>query len=353
MLFRILTLLFLIPINLLAFSERADSSLKVGYTGSEPFVMADEKGMVIDLWKEISYAIGHDYELISFESVEEGLDAVHSREINLLIGPITINSARASEVTFSQPYYDTEMAILAPVLNKTIWQRIKPFFSTTFLYAIIGLVVILSIVGSIFWLVEGKYMPEEYSKSPVKGIGIGLWIAVVTMTTVGYGDFAPKTILGRVVMGSWMVLSLIMATSFVAGIATTLSVTSNDTNTITSLAHLEGKKVAVPTNQKIVEHVKVVGGKPVMVNSVKEGYDKLMDGKVDALVYDVIPLKYVFEDSKKDDFVLSKKNILPQYYGFAFPEANALKQVVDLEIIKLRESEKIEQLVQRWTADKE
>lgn len=327
-----------------------DEVLKVGYAGSAPFIMHDgkEEGIVIDIWKEIAFGINRKYELIEFKSVKDGIKAIDDNKVDILIGPITINSSRAALVNFSQPYYNTELAILAPVVENTFWGKVKPFLSTTFIYAVIVLLIILSIVGFLFWLIEGRKYPDDYGKGVIRGTASGVWLAVVTMTTVGYGDLAPRSAAGRFLLGSWMVISLILATSFVAGIATTFSQTSTDDETITSLNHLKDKKVAVPNYKKIIEKIRDSEGTPVPVGDVSEGYQMLLDKKVDALIYDEIPLKYIFEDDKKADFVLSKKRIEPQYYGFLFPIGSDLKRKVDLQIINLQENQDIQHIVEDW-----
>ncbi|WGF93170.1 transporter substrate-binding domain-containing protein [Aequorivita marisscotiae] len=341
---------FLLLFSFLSIAQTNDEIIRVGYAGSAPFVIEgeNEEGIVFDIWKEIAFDLNLKYTLQEYASVEAGIEAAKNNEIAILLGPTTINEERAEEISFSQPYYNTEMAILAPVQELTVWEKVSPIFSKTFLFAVLGLLLILTVVGFLFWLVEGRKFKEDYGERIHQGIGSGIWLAIVTMTTVGYGDYSPRTPAGRVVMGSWMILSLILATSFVAGIATTLSLTAREDKTITSIQQLDGKKVAVPDYKKIMDRVRNVDGQPIAVKTVSEGYKLLLEKKVDALIYDEIPLEYIFSDKEKDHYVLSKKKIEPQYYGFVFPIGSNLKRKVDLEIIHLQDTKEISHIVEDW-----
>ena len=67
---------------------------------------------------------------------------------------------------------------------------------TVFLFAVFALTVIL---GSVMFLIEGR-------DHGIDNIPRGVYWAVVTLTTVGYGDIAPETPLGRFVASIVMVL---------------------------------------------------------------------------------------------------------------------------------------------------
>ena len=67
---------------------------------------------------------------------------------------------------------------------------------TVFLVAVLSIVVIM---GSTMYLVEG----EEHGFT---SIPTSMYWAVVTMTTVGYGDITPTTVLGRTLSAMLMIL---------------------------------------------------------------------------------------------------------------------------------------------------
>src|SRR5580704_6687409 len=65
-----------------------------------------------------------------------------------------------------------------------------------FLFAVLTIVII---VGAMMYQIEG----EEHGFTSIPA---GMYWAVVTVTTVGYGDIAPKTVLGRILASMLMIV---------------------------------------------------------------------------------------------------------------------------------------------------
>ncbi|XP_057305026.1 uncharacterized protein LOC130641991 [Hydractinia symbiolongicarpus] len=92
------------------------------------------------------------------------------------------------------------------------------------------------IFGMLIWLIEQFHNPD-FNKSLLKGSGNALWFAFVTMTTVGYGDMVPRSVVGRSLCVVWMLLGVI--------ISAVITATVTDSISGTSTLDIYGKKVAV------------------------------------------------------------------------------------------------------------
>ncbi|MEZ6192548.1 MAG: ion transporter [Phycisphaerales bacterium] len=69
---------------------------------------------------------------------------------------------------------------------------------TVFLLTVLSIVLI---VGSVMYLIEGTHPDSGFTSIPTS-----IYWTIVTMTTVGYGDIAPQTVLGKFVASVVMII---------------------------------------------------------------------------------------------------------------------------------------------------
>lgn len=320
--------------------------------GSAPFVTTSADGqpagITLDVWEEMAQQAGIEYtEPYRYPSVKAGVEAIQNGQLDILIGPITINAKRAKVASFSQPYYRSDVGIVGKRRNVTLWQRIKPFFSYSFLYAVGMLLLVLLALGVLLYWAERKHN-QQFKNGAVRGVLDGLWVSLQTMNTTGYGDFAPRTFWGRFVMGAWMILSLILSTSLIAGIASTLALSAGQDNSYKELADLRGLRVATSSYSKLVSSIRANSAMPVTVKNVEEGMQLLREGKVQAVVYDLVQLQYAMRTHDHEKFVLNVNSQYPQDYGFVFPQNSDVRANLDVYMLNLREKDAIQQAVDEW-----
>jgi polar amino acid transport system substrate-binding protein len=334
-------------------AEKKPIIYRVGVAGSAPFVDDTNKkqGISVQLWKELAFRAEIQYKTINFNDVSNGLIALENGDIDILVGPISITAKRSELVKFTQPYFQSSLSILSRTDEPSVWERIKPLFSKKFFIAVCLFVLILSIVGTLLWLAERKKNTAQFPAEPMKGIGNGMWCAIVTMSTTGYGDIAPLTLAGRVVSGVWMVISIIFATTMVAGIASTLTLTGLGSSVVSTAEQLNNTKVAVVANSPAEDFAREFRAKITEVQSLNGAYTLLKNRKVDAIVYDRPQLLYFLKQHNDKSISVSIAEYLRQGYGFALPLNTDIQHDLNVQLLYLQESGQTDLIVREWLGE--
>lgn len=301
-------------------------------------------GIALEIWEDIARINDWNYKYVIYESVNATLEALKIDSIDVAVGPISITSHRLKEVQFSQPFYATSLAIVSNAEELSWWQKTKPFFSLRLAGAVLVFLFILVLVGAVLWLAERK-KSDQFPSDPLNGIGNGMWLAIVTMSTTGYGDKAPITLSGRIIAGSWMIISIIFATSIVGGIASVLTVSSLGKKTITAIEQLSGKTAATIAGSPSVLFLKDHQINTVDVSSLNEAIELLQDEKVDTVIYDRPELLYILKKLQDENLHIANAEYYKRGYGFAFPLHSTRIYEVNLGLLQLSEKQKIERIL--------
>lgn len=324
------------------------TALRVGTAGTAPFITSDDKGISIDIWDRVARAMGVTYATEHYASVSDALTALEAGQLDVVVGPVSISSDRVAKLDMTQPYFRSSLSILSRADKLNAWERIEPLFSIKLLYALALFLFILAIVGTLLWLAERNSSSGQFPHKAAAGIGNGMWCAIVTMSTTGYGDIAPVTLAGRIIAGSWMVVSIIFATTMVAGIASTLTLTGLGQTVIDTADKFPGKRVAVLEGSPAVEFVSEYGGRAIPMVSLDSSYAALVDSRVDAIVFDRPQLLYFFQQKHEKGMAVAPAEYQPQGYGFAFPMQTPYMPQVDVELLRMKEDGELGRILKNW-----
>ncbi|GMN08965.1 transporter substrate-binding domain-containing protein [Croceitalea sp. MTPC9] len=324
-------------------AQAPTDTLIVGYAPAAPFIIEDDElleGINIWLWKRVAEDLELPY-TIKKMAFADMLAALKSGEIDVSINPLTITSDRIKELGFTRSFFASHSTVA--VAEKSSFQKIKQFlgaiFQMNFLRGFLLLFVILLFFGFLTWLFERRHNPNDFRPGQ-KGIWDGLWWSVVTLTTVGYGDKAPKTRWGKIAALGLMLSGLLFVSGLTASIASSLTV-NQLTENVESFDEFKERPVGTVRSSSSYDFLRVHFFKDInQYNSVVPGLQDLNNQKIEAFIYDEPILKYRI----RKDSTLAKLQLLPikfdvQFYAFGInKDSLALQRRISQRILEIIET---------------
>ena len=330
-----------------AAAAASDATITVGTKIAPPFVIAegdgqgDLDGISVRLMRRIAQHEGWDLDWRRYE-LEELLGAVATQEVDLGIAAISVSAERERQMDFSHRYFTAGLGIaVAPGGNQWL-NLMQRLFSWQFLSALLALCAVLLGSGLAVWWFERKHN-EDFGGDTVHGIGSAFWWSAVTMTTVGYGDKSPKTTGGRVVALCWMFASVIVISTFTAGIATSLTLDGISSG-ITGIHDLEDRTSAVVGGSQAAAEMDERGLETREVDNLAAALDLLEQGRVDAVVHDQALLRYRIDQESREVQVLDTL-FAKQGYAIALPPGSQLRERINRVLLEMQADGDLERLV--------
>jgi polar amino acid transport system substrate-binding protein len=334
-------------------AAQSDSKLKVGISPFSPFVMlAGEEpiGLSIDFWRRIALKLNVEYEFVECKGVADKLKRLSEGRIDIAIGGITITEQREESFDFTHPQFHTGLDILILRSEKpTVISFISAFFTKNKLMVLAGVLLLIATAGHLIWLVErsSKKTTTTFHHNYFPGVFEGMYWALVTASTVGYGDKVPKRWVGRILAGLLIIMFLPVFGYFIAQLSADMTV-RNLKHNITGPADLVGKQVAVvkgTTGQKYMERQR---SHIYAFEAVENAYQALLAETVDAVVYDAPNLLYYANTDGKGKVEVVGKLFTSQDYAMALPQGSPLREKINRAVLALLESGDIGRIRSKW-----
>lgn len=325
--------------------------LRVGLSGHPPFVEREGavySGISVEIWQDVSTRLNQPFQWVVQPSTESNLQALAAGEIDLAVGPISITSQRLANprIDFTQPYFQAEEGLLVPITAPTLLTRLRPFFGLAALSSVGALLVLLFVVGNLIWLAERRRNSEQFPRTYLHGVGNGMWFALVTLTTVGYGDRAPQTRTGRAIAGVWMLLSLVALSSITAGLASafTVSLAQRSPAAIEDVGDLHGMPVAVVRGTTSEALARFYGARAEVASSLDAAVNQLQRHQVRAVMFDSVQLRHYLSRHPELPLKLASVSLAQDAYGFALPVGSPLRTPIDVQLVGMQRGGRIKEI---------
>jgi ABC-type amino acid transport substrate-binding protein len=334
-----LLIVTLLSVKALAQDDKAvPDKLLVGVVDAPPFYMKTTdgswEGLSIELWQAVAQELGVEFELREY-SFEQELDAVTRGEVDVILA-LAVTEQREIIMDLSHPFLRSGSAIAVPAeATEHSWLRFAGHLVSLNLLPVIGLLLLLSLTaGTIVWLFERRRNPKMFGGGTVRGVGHGIWWAIVTLTTVGYGDKAPKTFGGQMVALIWMLASVILIASFTAAITASFTV-GELKGKVRGLSDLPGVRVGSLAQTESFNFLAKRGIAVLPFENSRDGLQAIVDKRIDAFVFNESILKHLVRTEFPGRVHVLAGTFDHYYVSMAVPSGSPLREPLNRALLKI------------------
>ncbi|WP_420620602.1 glycine betaine/L-proline ABC transporter substrate-binding protein ProX [Candidatus Poriferisocius sp.] len=330
-------------------------TLTVAARALPPFVIYENRiysGFEVELVRLAAAKLGMGVEIYAVDTTAKQIDDIDRGVARLGLGGVAVTESREEVVDFSLPVLDSGLTILVPNdSSRGIGDRIASFFRAVWSSDLPWLMIVFAaavlVAAHLIWLSERRHNPD-FAVPYRRGIWDSFYWSVVTMSTVGYGDKVARGTRGRVLALLWIALGTLVFASFTAAIASSLAV-SELRSEISGPSDLAGKRVATATHSAAETYLPSIGVGPVLVGNIDDAYPLLLDGEVDAVVFDAPVLQFHAAREGDGEVTTVGSDFQRVQYGFMLsPDDPELREHINLALLDLVESGIYERLHDTW-----
>ncbi|KAM6251526.1 glutamate receptor 1 isoform 3-T3 [Porphyrio hochstetteri] len=349
------------------------------------------EGYCVELAAEIAKHVGYHYRLEIVRDGKYGARDPDTKTWNGMVGelvygradvavaPLTITLVREEVIDFSKPFMSLGISIMIKKPQKSkpgVFSFLDPLAYEIWMcivFAYIGVSVVLFLVSRFSpyeWhteeFEEGQNQPANDQTNEF-GIFNSLWFSLGAFMQQGC-DISPRSLSGRIVGGVWWFFTLIIISSYTANLAAFLTVermvspieSAEDLAKQTEIAYgtLEAgstkeffRRSKIAVFEKMWTYMK--SAEPsVFVRTTEEGMIRVRKSKGKYAYLLESTMNEYIEQRKPCDTMKVGGNLDSKGYGIATPKGSALRNPVNLAVLKLNEQGLLDKLKNKWWYDK-
>ncbi|CAN1354572.1 Glutamate receptor 3.6 [Linum perenne] len=317
------------------------------------------KGYCIDVFTAavnlLPYAV--PYKLIPFgdgvenPSLTELIRLITTGVYDGAVGDIAIITNRTRMADFTQPYVESGLVVVAPVMTRSSnsWAFLRPF--TPLMWAVTG--IFFLVVGAVIWILEHR-INDDFRGPPRRQVTTILWFSFSTLF-FAHRENTVST-LGRIVLIIWLFVVLIINSSYTASLTSILTVQQLSSpikgiETLRSSNDPIGYQQGSFARDYLVNELGIHESRLVPLKgpedcelALRAGPHK--HGGVAAVVDERAYLELFL--STRCDFSIVGQEFTKNGWGFAFPRDSPLAVDLSTAILKLSENGDLQRIHDKW-----
>jgi polar amino acid transport system substrate-binding protein len=327
----------------------AQKTLLVAIKPLTPFVMqsgSSYEGYSIDLWNTIALKNGWRSRYLFFNTVQEVLYAVSSKQVDVGIAGISITTDREEMVDFSLPMFNSGLQVLVPVRPAfSPMTALRSLFSPQLGFIALMIVSSILIAGHVMWLLMRHH--PDYPKGYIRGVTEGIWWAAMSFPQNSLGEKNPVSVVGRLVGIFWVLLSVVLLANFTASVTANLTVQQIQGG-VRGINDLPGKRVLAVSGTTSETYLAQNSIRFQTSPTIEDAILKLERGGADAVVYDAPVLQYQASHVGNGTLAVVGDVFKPEYYGIAVPLGSLKRKIINKTLTELISLGELTQIQQRW-----
>ena len=321
--------------------DARDGPIRVGVTAFPPYAIDGGNGawlgMGIDIWRLIAERECWAYELVPAE-----LTDLKAGAVDILL-PVAASPMLEERADLTLPFHSAAMGIAAQRESRVV-SVMRGFVSWRFLQLVLSLSAVLLVIGALVWVLERRTNKDEFHPGVLRGLGDGFWWAGVTLTTIGYGDKSPKTLLGRLVAMLWMLTGVAVSAALTAAV-----VTLAQPGTSGALPErFAGETVSVIADTSTARYLDSAGVDIAPRPDMDSVLNALQSGKVTRAAAPAPVLRYAISERGAVGYGVSNTTLDPILISLALPQGSDLRERLNRALLDVLSRETGWDVVQRY-----
>ena len=336
-------------------AEEAPKVLRIGIAENPPYATKDASGewsgIAVDLWNSIALQTGLRFEFVETPNGHL-LPNVADGKLDAALGETEVTTESEKAVDFTQPYLMSAVGIaLQDRAWHPDWNTIgKEFFNWTLVQILLAILAGMVVVSALIWLVE-RHHQQGHFRGGVEGFGSALWFSAATMTSVGYGDKTPATLLGRLISFVWMLAGVLLVAGFTAAVAASVAA-ARVNEMVTRPSDLYRVSCGVAAGSVSQHYLQKQGIPSQTFDSIQSALIALSKGEIEAVVADRISLRYLAKKMAEDQppvrFKVSPVTFRDIFIAIPVRTKLPAWEDINVSLLDTTASEKWQDTLHRW-----